>query len=271
MKKTFRMMLLLAMMMATCVSMGSCSSDDADGTFSEQRVENYITGYKWYLDNSQRSEFRFYRNRLVQETSSSGVTSGSLTYAESNFFGTWAVADGKLVTTFTSGAYKGFDWNSILYGSLTITELQPNFKTIETTDPNGEAHSLRSYMVSYGTSNDFVDYTDNSDHDGALIGSWEAMAHDNKHNIPFTIKIDKKGKITFIAPSEGINFTTSCATNNGRVTFSHLLKPEANSCSFIYIREKEKIRFYSEENAQQVWVWEKNDKQRISQQNTKEQ
>ena len=112
-------------------------------------------------------------------------------------------------------------------------------------------------MVSYGTSNDFVDYTDNSDHDGALIGSWEAMAHDNKHNIPFTIKIDKKGKITFIAPSEGINFTTSCATNNGHVTFSHLLKPEANSCSFIYIREKEKIRFYSEENAQQVWVWEK--------------
>ena len=92
MKKTFRMMLLLAMMMAACVSMGSCSSDDADGTFSEQRVENYITGYKWYLDNSQRSEFRFYRNRLVQETSSSGVTSGSLTYAESNFFGTWAVS-----------------------------------------------------------------------------------------------------------------------------------------------------------------------------------
>ena len=50
MKKTFRMMLLLAMMMAACVSIGSCSSDDdADGTFSEKRVEEYVTGYKCIL------------------------------------------------------------------------------------------------------------------------------------------------------------------------------------------------------------------------------
>lgn len=45
MKKIFRMTMLLAMMAAACVSMGSCSSDDADGTFSEQQVEEYITGY----------------------------------------------------------------------------------------------------------------------------------------------------------------------------------------------------------------------------------
>lgn len=45
MKKTIRMMLLLAMMTAACVSMGSCSSeDDADGAFSEKRVGNYIMG-----------------------------------------------------------------------------------------------------------------------------------------------------------------------------------------------------------------------------------
>lgn len=120
MKKIFRMMLLLTMMTAACVSMGSCSSDDADGTFSEKRVEEYITGYKWYLDNNKRSEYRFYRNRLVSSMSSGKVTSGSLTYDASNFFGTWAVIDGKLVTTFTSGAYGGFDWNDILYGSLTL-------------------------------------------------------------------------------------------------------------------------------------------------------
>lgn len=258
MKKIFRMMLLLTMMTAVCVSMGSCSdSDDADGTFSEQRVENYITGYKWYLDHNKRSEFRFYRNRLVSCISSGGVTSGSLTWAESNFFGTWGVADGKLVTTFTAGAYEGFDWNSILYGSLTITELRSNSKTIKATAPNGDAHELSSYMVSYGTGNDFVDYTDNSDHDGALIGTWEALAHDNKHNIIFTIKIGKKGKITFIAKSENIDFTTTCTTKNGHVTFSHLFEPGTDSRSFIYIREKNKIWFYSEENAQQVWVWQK--------------
>ncbi len=257
MKKIFRTMLLLAMMAAACLSMGSCSSDDADGTFSEQRVEDYITGYKWYLDLNERSEFRFYRNRLVTKTSSSGVTSGSLTWAESNFFGTWAVMDGKLVTTFTSGAYEGFDWNSILYGSLMITELRSNFKSIEATAPNGDAHELSSYMVSYGTSNDFIDYTDASDHDGALVGTWEALAHKGDRNITFTIKIGKKGKITFIAKSEDIDFTTTCSTKSGHVTFSHLFEPGTDSRSFIYIREKDKLRFYSEDNAQQAWVWEK--------------
>lgn len=256
MKKTFRMMLLLAMMMAACVSMGSCSGDD-DGTFSEKRVEKYVTGYKWYLDNNKHNEYRFYRNRLVRKIGETKVTSGMLTWPESNFFGTWSVVDGKLITTFTSGAYKGFDWNSILYGSLTITELRSNFKAIEATAPNGDSHELSSYMVSYGTSNDFVDYSDASDHDGALIGTWEALAHDDKHNIIFTIKIGKKGKITFIAKSENIDFTTTCTTKNGHVTFSHLFEPGTDSRSFIYIREKDKIRFYSEENAQQVWVWEK--------------
>lgn len=253
MKKIFRMTMLLAMMAAACVSMGSCSSDDADGTFSEQQVEEYITGYKWYLDNNERSKFRFYRNRLVSRVSDTKITSGMLTYAESNFFGTWAVIDGKLVTTFTSGAYEGFDWNSILFGSLTINKIQKDYHEIETTAPNGDAHSLSSY----GTSNDFVDYTDASDHDGALIGTWEALAHDDKHNIIFTIKIGKKGKITFIAKSENIDFTTTCTTKNGHVTFSHLFEPGNNSRSFIYIREKNKIRFYSEENAQQVWMWDK--------------
>lgn len=144
MKKSIKMMMLLAMMMAACVSMGSCSSDDADGTFSEKRVGNYIMGYKWYLDN-KRSEFRFYRNRLATCMSGIGdITSGTLTWAESNFFGKWAVADGKLVTTFTTGAYKGFDWNDILYGSLTITELWSNSKTIEATAPNGDSHQLSS-------------------------------------------------------------------------------------------------------------------------------
>ena len=260
MKKAIKMMMLLAMVLAIGASVASCSNDDEDDSITnEQRVERYITGYKWYLDNKERSEFRFYRNRLVSCMSSSAVTSGSLTYAESNFFGTWSVLGDKLITTFTSGAYGGFDWNDILYGSLTITALRSNFKNIEATDPNGDSHELSSYMVSYGTSNDFVDYSDASDHDGALVGTWEAPAHKGEHNIIFTIKIDKSGNITFIAKSENINFTTTCTTKNGHVTFTHLFEPGTNSRSLVYIREKNEIRFYSEENAQKVWTWHKKD------------
>nr|DAH90491.1 MAG TPA: hypothetical protein [Bacteriophage sp.] len=257
MKKAIRMMLLLAMMMAACVSMGSCSSDDdADGAFSEKRVGNYIMGYKWYRDNS-RSEFRFYRNRLVTCMSGIGdITSGTLTWAESNFFGTWAVADGKLVTTFTTGAYEGFDWNDILYGSLTITELRSNFKTIEATAPNGDSHELSSYMLSYGDNNTFADYTDASDHDGALVGSWWTTAHlTNGATAQFTMTVGKNGRVRFTAPQIGIDITTTCSTKNGHAAFDIFLTPGTGSRSYIYVRKRDKIVFYSESTAQSAWVW----------------
>lgn len=254
MKKIFSFLLMSSMLLAVDASVVGCSSgDDDDGIISEQRVEKYITGYKWYKDHNKRSEYRFYRNRLVSSMGSSAVTSGSLTYAESNFFGTWEVVDGKLVTTFTSGAYGGFDWNSILYGYLTIDKLRSDCKIIDATDPDGYSHDLGSY----GMSNRFVDYTDASDHDGALVGTWEALAHKGNRNIIFTIKIGKDGKITFIAKSENIDFTTTCTTKNGHVTFTHLFEPGSSSRSLIYIREKDGVRFYSEENAQQIWTWEK--------------
>ena len=254
MKKIFSFLLMSAMLLAVGASVVSCSSDDEDdGIINEQRVEKYITGYTWYPDYKKQPEFRFYRNRLVSRMSSSEVTSGSLTWDASNFFGTWSVLGDKLITKFTTGAYEGFDWDSILYGSLTITGLRSDCKMIDATDPDGYSHMLYSSEIS----DRFVDYTDASDHDGALVGTWEAMAHKGERNIIFTIKIDKSGNITFIAKSENIDFTTTCTTKNGHVTFTHLFEPGTNSRSFIYIREKNEIRFYSEENAQQVWVWEK--------------
>ena len=255
MKKIFSFLLMPAMLLAVGASVVSCSSDDEnDGIISEQRVEKYITGYTWHLEYKKQPDFRFYRNRLVSCMSGVGsVASGQLTWAASNYFGTWAVVDGKLVTTFTTSPYEDSDLNSILYGSLTIDELRSDCKGIEATDPDGYSRWLSSSEMS----DRFVDYTDASDHDGALEGTWEALAHKGERNIIFTIKIGKEGKITFIAKSENIDFTTTCTTKNGHVTFTHLFEPGNNSRSFIYIREKDEIRFYSEENAQQVWTWQK--------------
>lgn len=255
MKKIFSFLLMSAMLLTMGASVVSCSDgEDDDSTISERRVENYVAGYKWYLDGKKKTEFRFYRNRLVSRMGGAGsVASGQLTYAASNYFGTWAVVDGKLITTFTTGPYEDSDLKSILYGSLTIDKLRSDCKIIDATDPDGYSHDLGSY----GMSNQFVDYTDASDHDGALEGTWEALAHKGERNIIFTIKIGKQGKITFIAKSENIDFTTTCTTKNGHVTFTHLFEPETNPRSFIYIREKDEMRFYSEENAQQVWTWDK--------------
>ena len=256
MKKFFSFLLMSAMLLAMGASVVSCSSDDEDdGIISEQRVEKYVTGYKWYKDGNKKTEFRFYRNRLVSCMGGSGsITSGSLTYAASNYFGTWAVVDGKLVTTFTTGAYEGFDWNSILYGSLTITELRSDCKSIEATDPDGYSHDLDSY----GMSNQFVDYTDASDHDGALVGTWRTTGYASDGTAAyFTMTIEKSGKVRFTAPNINIDNTTTCKTKNGHVTFDLYLTQGTRTRSYIYIREKDEILFYSEENAQQVWTWEK--------------
>ena len=255
MKKSIKMTMLLAMLLAIGTSVTSCSSDDEDdGIINEQRVEKYITGYTWHLDFKKQPDFRFYRNRMVSRMGGSGsVASGQLTYAASNYFGTWSVVDGNLITTFTTGPYEDSDLNSIMYGSLKIDELRSDCKGIDATDPDGYSH----WLSSSENSERFVDYTDNSDHDGALEGTWEALAHKGERNIIFTIKIGKQGKITFIAKSENIDFTTTCTTKNGHVTFTHLFEPGTNSRSFIYIREKDEIRFYREENAQSVWTWEK--------------
>ena len=255
MKKIFSFLLMSAMLLAVGASVASCSDDDEnDGIIYEKQVERYVTGYTWNLDFKKQPDFRFYRNRMVSRMGGSGsVVSGQLTYAASNYFGTWAVVDGKLVTTFTTGPYEDFNSNSILYGSLTIDELRSDCKGIEATDPDGYSRWLSSSEMS----DRFVDYTDASDHDGALEGTWEALAHKGERNIIFTIKIGKEGKITFIAKSENIDFTTTCTTKNGHVTFTHLFEPGSSSRSLIYIREKDGVRFYSEENAQQVWTWDK--------------
>lgn len=257
MKKIFSFLLMSAMLLAVGASVASCSDDDEDdGIISEQRVEKYVTGYKWYLDSKKKTEFRFYRNRLVSCMSSGSVTSGSLTYAESNFFGTWAVVDGKLVTTFTSGAYGGFDWNSILYGSLTIDKLRSDCKIIDATDPDGYSHDLGSY----GMSNRFVDYTDASDHDGALEGTWRTTGYASDGTAAyFTMTIEKNGKVRFYAPNINIDNSTTCTTKNGHVTFDLYLTQGTRTRSYIYVREKDRIIFYNVENAQSVWTWEKKD------------
>ena len=256
MKKIFSFLLMLAMLFVMGASVVSCSSgDDDDSIISEQRVEKYVTGYKWYLDGKKKTEFRFYRNRLVSRMSGSGsVVSGQLTYAASNYFGTWAVVDGKLITTFTTGPYEDSDLNSILYGSLTIDKLRSDCKIIDVTDPDGYSHDFGSY----GMSNLFVDYTDASDHDGALVGTWRTTGYASDGTAAyFTMTIEKNGKVRFSAPNINIDNTTSCTTKNGHVTFDLYLTQGTRTRSYIYIREKDEIRFYSEENAQSVWTWEK--------------
>ncbi len=263
MKKFLSISLVAVAMMAAGMSLSSCSnSDDGDdGTSSsEKRVESYLVGYKWYLDHQDKTEYRFYRNHLVTSVGQGRVTAGMLTYPDSRFFGTWHVVQGGILyTTFTSGPYGSHGLEDFFYPSLVIVSMKSNFQEVEFAAPDGSLHHLGSYMVGDNfVSNKFTDYTDASSHDGALVGTWRTNAkRTDGQTTEFTMKIDKKGNVHFSAPSDNIDFTTTCTTKNGHVTFDHYLTPKTNAISYIYIRENDRITLYSEKNAQANWAWEK--------------
>ena len=107
-------------------------------------------------------------------------------------------------------------------------------------------------------SNQFVDYTNASDHDGALEGTWRTTGYASDGTAAyFTMTIEKNGKVRFSAPNINIDNTTSCTTKNGHVTFDLYLTQGTRARSFIYVRESDGIKFYNVDNAQSAWTWEK--------------
>lgn len=242
-----------------CVGLTSCSSD-GDGTIGINpiEIENYLYGKRWffksYFMDKTDTQYSFFRNHLVMSFSSSGkLVSGMLTYDNVYYFGTWNTAGDKLLTTFTVGTYKDPNINNRLYGTLTVTDLASNVDQVTCTDSIGETH----YLEHTSDKRTFTDYTDASVHDKALHGTWEMTAYRGNTPVDFTITVNKKGNVRFVAESEGVDFTTTYTTKNGHVTFTHFLHPNSPQYSYIYVRNDNSIEFFSEENAQRGWVWRK--------------
>ena len=129
---------------------------------------------------------------------------------------------------------------------------------IPVTEPANGPEDVEEIVGCCYTGNDFVDYTDASDHDGALIGTWWTTAYASDGTAAnFTMTIGKKGKVRFTAQKIDIDNTTTCTTKNGHVAFDIYLTQGTGSRSYIYVREKDRIVFYNENNAQSAWVWQK--------------
>ena len=262
--KTRNWLLAAMCMMAMSAGMTACGGDDdgdGNGTISQQRIENSLYGKKWFMrrwisDNRESTTYSFYRNHLVMSfTGIEKLTGGMLTYDNTIYFGTWQVQGNDIITSFTSGTYKRDDMNDILYGKLTVSDLKDN--DIACIDPQGETHYLTHYE-SYGSSKrTFTDYTDDTEHDRALVGTWGTTAYHNNQPVNFTLTVDKNGRARFISADLDIDFTTTCTTRNGHVNFDNYVLPKSGKYSFIYVRSDDGIHFYSEENAVNTWNWVK--------------
>ena len=252
--------LSILLSLGVCVSLTSCDGDENIGINSYE-IENYLYGKRWtfreaYMSGSD-AQYSFFRNHLVMDFRSSGkLTSGMLTYGPNYFFGTWHTAGNKLLTTFTVGTYKTSDMENLLRGTLTVTELASDGLKVTCTDSVGETYYFQHTNDFGAGKTSFTDYTYASAHDGALHGTWEMTAYKGGTTpFDFTITVDKKGNVRFVAESEGIDFTTTYTTKNGHVTFTHFFTPNSPQYSFIYIRRDKSVEFFSETNALTFTKW----------------
>lgn len=255
----------MAVLVSLCALAGmtSCSDDEDPFSITSSNIDNYLYGKIWFfyeysMDWSKyKTEYTFYRNHLVMSLSSGGnVAGGMLTYGTSRYFGTWHTEGDKLVTKFTAGPYKDV-LEKILHGTLTVTELSRNKNEITCTDPSGETRYLRNYMNGLET-NTFIDYTDASDHDRALHGTWKMTAYkDGVTPVDFIVTMNPNGEVRFQAESENIDFTTTYTTKNGHVTFTHIFSPNSPQYSYIYLRTEKMVDFFSEDKALSTWQWKK--------------
>lgn len=252
--------LSILLSLGVCVSLTSCDGDENIGINSYE-IENYLYGKRWtfreaYMNGSD-AQYSFFRNHLVMDFRRPGkLTSGMLTYGPDYFFGTWHTDGNKLLTTFTVGTYQTSDLENLLRGTLTVTELASDGLKVTCTDSVGETYYFQHTNDFGAGKTSFTDYTDASAHDGALHGTWEMTAYkDGTTPFDFTITVDKKGNVRFVAESEGIDFTTTYTTKNGHVTFPHFFTPNSPQYSFIYIRRDKSVEFFSETNAVTFTKW----------------
>lgn len=247
---------LLAALAIMAMGMGtaSCSSDNGDDE-KDRNFSQQLYGKVWTLDGKKGTTVRFFRNHLVEYNGGTSVSSGALAGGSSLFFGTWQATDSRLTTTFTSGTTGGFDWNSILYGTLTLKEVTDKDRIVFTAPDNTE-HDLM-HLSTYSDSKTFTDYTDDTQHDKALHGTWHATAYIDNRAVEYTITVSKDGTARWQQPDNGIDFTSTYTTKNGHVTVDHILVPNSSAASYIYIREEKRILFYTEDYAMLQWSWTK--------------
>lgn len=245
MKKYF---LMAVFVMAVCVSLTACGGDDDTEVLT---FEKMLTGRYYILDSNKKVTYSFYKNHLVICDGGVSVGSGMLAGGDSFFLGKWEIAGDKLMTTFTSGSYGGFDWNQILYGTLTLKDMTSYSLTF--TDPYGTERELFNNQ-----NKTFVDYTDATAHDGAVQGTWKMQAYSNNQPINCTMEVKKDGTARFVIPELEIDFTTTYTTKDGHIMFeSYLLPNSKEKNSFIYIREANELQMITEDTAVRVWNWKK--------------
>lgn len=244
MKKWF----LWAVLCMACVGFSACGGDDEEEV--SMNVQSVICDRVWVKDGNKNGYVKFYRNHMVELSGGANAAGGALAGGESLFFGEWSASGDKLRSSFTTGSYGGVDLRNMLYGTLTLTKNNEN-TWLTFKEMNECEHSFMKKAT-------FTDYTDDTAHDKALHGRWNMTVYADGQAMPCVMTIRKDGTMNYEVKTTGLDVNTSYTTKNGRVEIKDFIVPD-NRAAFLYVREDDVIKFFSEENAVKIWQCEKLD------------
>lgn len=262
MKKIITRLLMVCFSIFTlCISLSACSDgseDEFQDVVKTRDLTNFLVGKKWTRDNVKSTSYKFFRNHMVMSESSGNVSSGMLTHDDGPFVGTWRINGDTLRTTFQYGPYQRTDdWDNILYGTL-ITQGVPKNANDQSISWNGKDGI--SHYFSYEWKNKFKDYTDESDRDGALHGTWKCTKYAIYHvECACYMTFNKDGSLHIWADNVDVDFNSTYTTKDGMVTLGAYLVPTNKNVKLLYVRESDgQIRFYSpsDTDGQDVWTRE---------------
>lgn len=227
--------------MAMCVGVCSCDGDDET---EKTTIENCLGGKVTVLDDDEKGKLLFYRNHLVVYIEDKNNVRDACGYMCGIGVGTWRDRGNALSSMFTASqnTYKSF--KEMLPENLSVVEKGSNVLLME--DDSYKSHGLKVM----GT---FEDYTDNTEHDKALYGTWtNSPLYWNTETgfqteLHCSMTINKNGTMRMVVPELNTDFTTTYITKDGRVTFE---KYDENGWdiekTFIYVREGARLMMFSE-------------------------
>lgn len=232
--------------MAMCV-MGSCGGDDEPSV--EDAITKHLCGVQWKEHDTNRM-VRMYRNHLVETWLNGKVVGGQLTYDDGTFYGAWSLVGDKLTTTFTAGNNTGFDQNMLMHGTMKVRLGEWN--AWYGTDAGGKEHSY------YYDNKSFTDYSDSTDHDGALHGQWKMNTYVDGAEHVCNVTVNGNGTVRFQIKGDDVDFTSNYRTKNGCVYFDAFMVPTIVNQSFIYTRtEADKVNFHTADKGVYYFSWTK--------------
>lgn len=226
-------MFLMAMLMAMSIGVfTSCSKDEEENV--KPTLEEIISGKTWTVDQTKKA-YRFYKNHSAVYMGNGSSSVDKAYHSGSGYaVGTWATMGDALNVSFRDGRTKDVNYDAIVMDNWSVQESETML--IKLLDRNKQ-------MVALNAVDTFTDYTDDSEHDGALCGTWTSTKYWDMPGTGYTgtlhltMVISNDGTYMYAAKELNVLYASTYKTKDGVIEFEEFDVFKWGPMGWIYIRE----------------------------------